>query len=296
MVEVLVILDGAAEDPRKGATSLELARTPVLDALCRSGRVSATCTTPPGLPPGSEVGIPTLLGAFLPAAPARGRIEAAAAGIEVPAGWEAYRIDLPRELAGDAGLLRAAARLGLMRLGGHRFLALARTRPALPPPWRVWPDGIDLPRVLDRSTVVVCAPGAVAGIGRLMGAAVVIPPGATGDTDTDYAAKLRAVLDHLGEAQRVVVHIGAPDEASHRRDPEAKVKALEAIDAELLGALRAEVAARAGVLRVGPDHGTDPRTGKHLALPVPWLSWGPAVGFCGPNRLTERALLEVVSR
>ena len=84
---------------------------------------------------------------------------------------------------------------------------------------RVWPDGACLPRALDDTTVVVAARGAAAGCARLLGAALVVPPGATGDVDSDLHAKARAAVDAIERgARRVVVHVGAPDEAAHRRD------------------------------------------------------------------------------
>src|SRR5204863_7532508 len=62
VVDVLVILDGASEPRHGGPTSLEAARTPVLDALAGEGTVSSLRTVPDGLPAGSETAIPVLLG------------------------------------------------------------------------------------------------------------------------------------------------------------------------------------------------------------------------------------------
>ncbi len=83
-----------------------------------------------------------------------------------------------------------------------------------------------------------------------------------------------------------MVHVGAPDEAAHARDPAAKVAALERIDAELVGPLADAVAAAGGRLRICPDHGCDPASGEHDGAPVPVLDW-PGDGPRG--RLTERA-------
>lgn len=292
MVEVLVIPDGAAEDPRRGATSLERARTPVLDALCAEGEVFARRTIPEGLCAGSEVGIPSLLGVELTAVPSRGLIEAAAHAIELPRGSKAWRVDAPRVRAAD--FLEEAARLGLTHLRGHRFLFVGSELPPLPAHWRVWADGAVLPRALDDSIVVVAATGAASGCARLLGARVVEPPRATGDVDTDYAAKALAAIAAMEEAERVVLHVGAPDEASHRRDPRAKVAALEAIDALILAPLRKALGARGATLAVCPDHGTDPFTGEHLRDPVPMVRWGPRVTARGPDRLSERAVGKAV--
>ena len=153
---------------------------------------------------------------------------------------------------------------------------------------RVWPDGAALPRVLDDTTVVVAARGAAAGCARLLGAAVLVPPGATGDVDTDLHAKARAAVDAIERgAARVVVHVGAPDEAAHRRDGAGKVAALEALDAALLAPLRDAVARAGGTLAVCPDHGTDPFDGTHDDAAVPALRWGRAIAHAGPDRMTE---------
>jgi 2,3-bisphosphoglycerate-independent phosphoglycerate mutase len=155
---------------------------------------------------------------------------------------------------------------------------------------RVWPAGAPPAGTVPAGTTIVCAPGAAAGLGRLLGAEVVVPPGATGDVDTDLSAKAAAALEALVGGERlVVVHVGAPDEAAHRRDRDGVVGALERMDAELLAPLREAVARAGGRLAVCPDHGTDPRTGRHTAAPVPALVWGADVARRGPARLTELA-------
>jgi 2,3-bisphosphoglycerate-independent phosphoglycerate mutase len=139
--------------------------------------------------------------------------------------------------------------------------------------------------VLDARTTVIAARGAAAGAARLMGARVVIPPGATGLPDSDFAAKaLYARAAIATGVPRVVVHVGAPDEAAHQRDRELKVASIERADRELLGPVAAAVRAADGRLRVCPDHGCDPATGRHDGAPVPCLTWpGPGTDA----RLTE---------
>lgn len=292
MVEVIIILDGAADDPRRGPTCLETASTPVLDRFCLQGEVGLRRTIPKGLPSGSEVGIPTLLGVPPRAAPSRGSIEAASAGIEVPEGMGAWRVDLPREASRLSFLVEEAERKGLIHLRGHRWLWVGETAPSLPEPWEVWPRGAGLAAALDQRTVLIAAPGAAAGCGRLLGARVVTPLGATGDVDTDHAAKVRAAIAAMDDetVTTVVVHLGAPDEAAHRRDRVAKIAAIEAIDRCVLGPLETQLRSRSSRLVVCPDHGTDPETGCHLAAPVPCLRWGRGTIPGGPDRLCERAL------
>ena len=57
-----VILDGASEPLGEEPTSLERARTPVLDGLAAEGSVIRLRTVARGLPAGSESAIPALLG------------------------------------------------------------------------------------------------------------------------------------------------------------------------------------------------------------------------------------------
>jgi 2,3-bisphosphoglycerate-independent phosphoglycerate mutase len=306
VVAVLVILDGASEPLCGDApTSLERATTPTLDVLAAEGVVLALRTVPTGLLPGSESAIPALLGWTPPAPVDRGMLEAAARGVTLAPPERAWRIDVvdaTSERAAGSAVARAAAELQaavphhrVHRLAGHRLLATGV--PPLPlaahaAGLRVWPEGLMPPRVLDARTVVVGAAGAAIGAARLMGAETIVPAGATGDVDTDLAGKTRAALDALADgAKRVVVHVGAPDEAAHRRDRAAKVAAIERIDRELIAPLAAAVRRAGGTLRVCPDHGCDPATGEHDGAPVPCVDW-PArtADAAGGARLTERAV------
>jgi 2,3-bisphosphoglycerate-independent phosphoglycerate mutase len=301
VVELLVIPDGAAQPPRDGVpTALEAADTPVLDALAASGSVVRVATTPPGLPAGSETGITTLLGAPPRSRVGRGWVDAAAYGVPVPDGMTPWRADVVYRSGRRASIRQArdvCAHLGRRAhaVNGHRLVLVAPERPAdrrlLGLYVRVWPAGSAPEGFVPVDTVVVCARGAAAGCARLLGASVIVPPGATGDVDADLAAKAQAAAAALaGGARRVVVHVGAPDEAAHRRQPEAVVGALERLDRELLAPLRDLVGALGGRLTVCPDHGTDPITGRHDPAPVPAVVWGDGVERSGPSACSERAV------
>jgi 2,3-bisphosphoglycerate-independent phosphoglycerate mutase len=296
VVAVLVIPDGAAQPLRRGVpTALAAARTPVLDALAATGEVARVAVTPAGVPAGSEAGVPALLGHPPARALGRGWIDAAGYGVPVPKDMVPWRADVLREdgSRASAGMARMiAAALGGAWTHGHRLVLFAPegTAPAGGAGVRVWADGARLPRALDDTTVVVAARGAAAGCARLLGAGLVVPPGATGDVDTDLHAKARAAVDAIERgARRVVVHVGAPDEAGHRRDAGAKAQALEALDAALLAPLSDTVARAGGTLAVCPDHGTDPLDGTHDAGAVPALRWGRGIAPAGPDRMTEAA-------
>jgi 2,3-bisphosphoglycerate-independent phosphoglycerate mutase len=336
-LEVLVILDGASEPLRTAPTSLERARTPMLDRLAEEGTLTLLPTVPPGLPAGSETAIPGLLG-WVPDAPLdRGAIEAAAHDIEVADGERAWRVDRRdrEDAAATAHMLAAVltARLphrrGVPRhrvhhLAGHRMLVVGPDGPPtlaaellgielraglLGAELFVWPRGEIPPRVLDEETVVIGARGAAVGIARLLGARTIVPPGATGRPGTDLAAKAAAAIGEIAATDggggwrvgqrgtsRIVVHVGSPDEAAHECDADAKVASIEAADALLLGPLAGALRAHGGTLRVCPDHGCDPATGKHDHTPVPCLDW-PSVEWSYERtgmRLTERAAAEMV--
>ncbi len=258
MVDVLVILDGASEALGTPAPTLEVAHTPALDALAAEGERSWETLLPAGVPVGSETAIAALLGWVPTGTVDRGAVEAAARGIAVPPGKRAWRVDVG------------------VRPHRHKVVVVSAEEPQIcaDVPVRVWPPGAIPPRVLDATTVVVGAAGAATGLAVLMGAGVVIPDGATGLPDSDLAAKLIAARDAIeAGAERVVVHVGGPDEAAHERDRNAKIAAIEAADRDLIGPLHEIVAASGGSLKVCPDHGCDPETGVHVAGPVPVVSW-----------------------
>lgn len=303
MVDVLLILDGASEPIGPVPTSMEAACTPLLDRLAREGELARLRTVAAGLPAGSESAIPALLGWTPPAPIDRGAVEAAARQVVPGPGERVWRVDSfgpGGRRPGEDRAAQAAQELGrhlprhrVLRLGGHRLLVCGPPPlPALPAGLRAWPEGAIPPQVLDESTTVIAAAGAAAGLGRLMGARVVVPSGATGRPDTDLAGKAAAATHAVGEgAARVVVHVGGPDEAAHERDRAGKVAALERVDRELLALLVRLVQERGGTLRVCPDHGCDPRTGEHDRSPVPSLRWTPAGHGDDPAaRLTERAV------
>jgi 2,3-bisphosphoglycerate-independent phosphoglycerate mutase len=126
------------------------------------------------------------------------------------------------------------------------------------------------------------------GLAALVGWRRIDVPGATGYLDTDYAAKGRHAIAALAEHDLVCVHVEAPDEASHQGDAAAKVRALEEIDAKIVGPLAAHLAA-AGPHRilVCPDHPTFISTKTHSRGAVPFLIAGSGVAATGRQAYGE---------
>ena len=122
------------------------------------------------------------------------------------------------------------------------------------------------------------------GLARLLGWQVIEVPGATGYTDTDYAAKGQYAIRALDETDIVCVHVEAPDEASHEGDLAAKIKALEEIDRHIVGPLHEALIKRGEPYRmlVSPDHPTPLRTKTHSHGFVPFT-------ICGSGVLPDQA-------
>lgn len=98
MKYVVCVPDGCADEPfdgLDGRTPLEVADTPVLDALAARGEVGRAAVIPTGMAPGSDVGNMSILG-YDPAEFHTGRapIEAASLGLKLPADRLAYRCNL----------------------------------------------------------------------------------------------------------------------------------------------------------------------------------------------------------
>ena len=132
---------------------------------------------------------------------------------------------------------------------------------------------------LQRGTpgVVIAAVDLVRGVGKSAGLTAPDVPGATGNLETDFGAKARAALSALERCDFVLVHVEAPDEASHQGSPERKVWALERIDTEVVKPLlqRLQALPESRIMIVS-DHYTKISTRTHAREPVPFALLGPA--------------------
>lgn len=140
------------------------------------------------------------------------------------------------------------------------------------------------PEALAGAAAVTATP-IVSGIARQLGMKIVTPKGATGDTDSDLAAKTAAALTLAKEYPLVLLHIGGADEAAHRLLPEEKRAFLARVDREVTGPL----AASGCRLLVTSDHGTSPYTGQHLAEAQPFFLYGAGLT---PGKTAGKAAAE----
>ncbi|MGB2985886.1 MAG: cofactor-independent phosphoglycerate mutase, partial [Phycisphaerae bacterium] len=149
----------------------------------------------------------------------------------------------------------------------------------------IWLWGQGRPRSLEpfasrfgMSGAVIAALDLIRGIARSIGMEVIDVAGATAYLDTDYAAKGAAAAAALSRFDLVIVHVAAPDEASHQGDADEKVSAIERIDEHIVGPLLKTLRGydRWRIL-VAPDHPTPVRHRVHTSIPPPFCLAGHAV-------------------
>ena len=173
---------------------------------------------------------------------------------------------------------------------------VARRRAGKPPATNVWLWGQGSTPRLTRfeelygtAGVMITAVDLLRGLAKLIGWQRIEVPGATGYTDTDYAAKGRYAVEALNDFDLVCVHVEATDEASHEGDAPAKVEALEQIDRHIVGpvfeALRSHGDWR---MLVSPDHPTPLRTKTHSHGFVPFAMAGTGIEPDALDRYDDR--------
>jgi len=115
-------------------------------------------------------------------------------------------------------------------------------------------------------TAMVAGECTLIGLARLLHHTVFTDPRFNSLPDTDLRAKVDTVRAALASHDLVVLHIKGTDICSHDRDPEAKRRLLERIDAAIAPLLAEDL-----VIAVTGDHSTDSNTGVHIDSPVPSL-------------------------
>lgn len=130
----------------------------------------------------------------------------------------------------------------------------------------LWAPGRPIHIFRKTAGAVIAGVNIMKGIGRAVGMTAIDVDGATGDDKTDYSAKLNAAIEGLGDFDFVLLHIEAPDEASHQKDSIKKVHILEEIDRKILSPLlKLHINLN---ITVQSDHVTSSLSGQHLDWPV----------------------------
>ncbi|NUQ61882.1 MAG: cofactor-independent phosphoglycerate mutase [Pirellulales bacterium] len=190
--------------------------------------------------------------------------------------------DYPR--GPGSGLLNQLMSDSVALFADHPVNAARRKQGELPAT-NVWLWGLgSTPRLkpfadrYGKQGAMITAVDLLRGLAVLLGWRRIDVPGATGYTDTDYAAKGRYAVAALDDVDLVCVHVEATDEASHEGDVEAKVKALEEIDRNIVGPLHVALKARGDYrILVTPDHPTPLRTKTHSHGYVPFALAGTGI-------------------
>ena len=142
-----------------------------------------------------------------------------------------------------------------------------------------------------KTGAVISAVDLLKGIGRIAGMKVCDVPGATGYIDTNFSGKMQAAVDELKAGRDFVyIHVEAPDECGHRGEVQNKVKAIEAIDQQILGPLLDRLKDMTPYsLLILPDHPTPLEIRTHSAEPVPYLLYRSNRETNGCPTFTEQA-------
>lgn len=111
------------------------------------------------------------------------------------------------------------------------------------------------------------------GLGVCAGLRIINVPGATGWVDTNYAGKAEYAVNALQETDFVYIHLEAPDEAGHAGSLEHKIRAVEDLDALIIGPVLENAIKKYGDVRllVMPDHATPIKERTHTSEPVPFI-------------------------
>lgn len=133
----------------------------------------------------------------------------------------------------------------------------------------------NLPKFSDKYGIkgaLVSAVDLTKGLGIYAGFEILNVPGVTGYLDTNYAGKAEYSLSALDKADLVYIHVEAPDEAGHSGNYKDKIKAIEDIDALVVGAvLRGAKAFEEYRILLMPDHATPVEIRTHTDEPVPFV-------------------------
>ena len=159
----------------------------------------------------------------------------------------------------------------------------------------LWGEGTkpNLPDFYEKNGIkgaVISAVDLLKGIGKGAGMEVIEVPGATGNVNTDFAAKGKAAIDALQRGiDYVYIHVEAPDESGHQGSLSDKITSIEKIDSEIVGPVLSylkECGEPYHVL-ICPDHPTPLAIRTHSADPIPYLIYRSDATQSGPASYDE---------
>jgi len=124
------------------------------------------------------------------------------------------------------------------------------------------------------------------GLALMAGIETLDIPGVSDSLNNDYAAQAVGALEALEGRDLVVIHVEAPDEASHAGSIDDKIEAIERVDREIVSKLRSWRGEPLRIL-IMPDHSTPISIQTHIPEPVPFMLWGSGVQATGTKGFTE---------
>jgi 2,3-bisphosphoglycerate-independent phosphoglycerate mutase len=158
--------------------------------------------------------------------------------------------------------------------------------------WLFWGSG-EIPRLPSFKNAYGISAALTSGVDLLKGLAKMAKiknldiRGVTDGMDNDCAAQTAGALKALERHDLVVMHIEAPDEASHGGLIDDKIKAIERVDREVLSKLLVCKKEAWRVLAL-PDHATPIEARTHVADAVPFVFWGKGFKSTGAKGFSEK--------
>lgn len=114
---------------------------------------------------------------------------------------------------------------------------------------------------------VIAATALIKGVGKIVGADVITPEGATGNKNTNLDSKIEAAVKALESYDVVLLHVKATDELGHDGDFEGKRAFIEKLDVKIAPLLELDFSKHCLILTA--DHSTPIKVKDHTADPVP---------------------------
>ncbi|OHE59096.1 MAG: cofactor-independent phosphoglycerate mutase [Thermodesulfovibrio sp. RBG_19FT_COMBO_42_12] len=162
----------------------------------------------------------------------------------------------------------------------------------------LWGQGkkLSLPTFREKYSLdgaLVSAVDLMRGIGICAGFEILEVPGITGYLDTNYVGKAEAALKALDKVDIAYIHVEAPDEAGHSGNYTDKIKAIEDLDALVVGTVLKGIAFfdEYRILLL-PDHPTPIDVRTHTDEPVPFVIFDSRLSIKNEGATFDEKLLE----